>query len=291
VIATRFAYAAPGDPDEVVRLLASDPEGSRLLGGGTWVVPDMNRGLLRPRQVIDLRSVGLDEIRVEGQSVVVGAMCTYAQLAKSAAIAEHTPVLALMAAGITGGAQITGQGTVGGSAVAARPQSDVPAVLVALRGRAVVAGVRGERHVDAADLFAGPMQSALGRDELLVRFEIPAHRGADVGYVKLKRGGSSWPIATAAVIATRDATGRCTSVALTLGGVAAVPVDVDLSQTLIGQQPNDAGLDVAATQAAAQVSDPWGDVLAPADYRLAVSAPIARRALAMAFSSPPATEV
>jgi carbon-monoxide dehydrogenase medium subunit len=284
MIPTKFAYAAPSSLDDAVELLARDPDGSCVLGGGTWVVPDLNLGRLRHRQVIDLRRAGLAEIRVERESVIVGSMSTYGQLIASSAVTEHVPLLALMAAGITGGGQITGQGTVGGSAVAARPQSDVPATLVALRAHAILGGPEGERRVSARELFAGAMKSALRSDELLVRLEVDSQRGALVGYAKLKRGASSWPIATAAVVATRDDTGHCSAATLVLGGVAAVPIDVDLSQTLIGRMPSPDAIDAAAQQAAAQVIDPWGDVLAPASYRLAVARPIAKRALAMAFA-------
>jgi hypothetical protein len=79
------------------------------------------------------------------------------------------------------------------------------------------------------------------------------------GYVKLKRGWSSWPIATAAAVA-RDGTLR----RLVLGGVAGTPVEVDL------------------TTRVPAIGERWEDELAPAAYRAAVAGPIAARAAAKA---------
>ena len=102
--------------------------------------------------------------------------------------------------GITGGWAIRGQGTIGGSLVAARRQSDVPAVLVALGAR----GPRRERGRRARacpwpGCSPGRCGPACARGELLTALELPVQTGTH-GYVKLKRGASSWPIATAAAV-------------------------------------------------------------------------------------------
>jgi hypothetical protein len=79
------------------------------------------------------------------------------------------------------------------------------------------------------------------------------------GYVKLKRGWSSWPIATAAALAADGVLTR-----LVLGGVAGRPVEV---------QPG----------AVPDIAEPWEDELAPAAYRAAVAGPIAARAAVKAM--------
>jgi CO/xanthine dehydrogenase FAD-binding subunit len=160
-----------------------------------------------------------------------------------------------MAGGITGGWAIRGQGTIGGSLIAARPQSDVPAVLVALGAVAHVAGADGGRALPVPDLLTGPMQTGLARGELLTALELPVQTGTH-GYVKLKRGASSWPIATAAAVAVDGVLMR-----LVLGGVAGTPVELE---------PEDATM--------AEIHDPWDDELAPAAYRVAVAGPLAARA-------------
>jgi carbon-monoxide dehydrogenase medium subunit len=279
VIPAAFDYEAPGSVAEVVSLLG---DGVHVLGGGTWLVPEMHAGEVRPRRVVDLGRAGIDAITVADRLLRIGAMATYADLLASADVRDRAPLLARMAAGITGGAAIRAQGTVGGSLVAARPQSDAPAVLVALGGRAVVAGPAGERRIPVSELIAGPMRTTLAADEVLVAVELAAH-GAGCGYVKLKRGESSWPIATAAALIEAGPDGRCRTARLALGGVAGTPVEVELSALLGGAARSPGVLADAAAMAAAAIEDPWEDVLAPAAYRAAVAGPVARRAIDMAW--------
>jgi aerobic carbon-monoxide dehydrogenase medium subunit len=283
VIASQFDYLGPRNRADAVSLLSRDPEGTTILGGGTWVVPDMDRGLIHPRRVLDLGRSGLAEITLDGSAVQIGAMATYASILDSPVVREHAQLLHTMAAGITGGRQVTQQATLGGSAMAARPQSDAPATLVTLNADAILVGPRGERRVRSADLFTGAMQTATFPDELLAGFEFASTAGLNHGYFKLKRGGSSWPIATAAVSANVDASGACISISLSLGGVSATPVGVDLGTSLVGQLPTLELIDIAASLAARSVTEPWGDVLAPASYRAAVTRPVARRALTAAL--------
>lgn len=284
MIAARFAYHAPDCADRAVELLALDPDGTRVLAGGTWVVPELGRGDSAPRAVVDLRAAGLDRVEPTSEGLRIGAMVTYAELLRSSAVAERAPLLRLAAGAVTGGWAIRNQGTVGGSVAAARPQSDLPAALVACDAVAVVRGGPGatERRVAVEQLLAGAMRTSLSSGELLCAFELPAHGDARTGYFKLKRGASSWPIATAAALVVRDGE-RCAGVRLVLGAVAATPTLVDVSAQLVGAAPTAEALAAAGEAAAAAVAEPWEDELAPADYRAAVAAPVARRALEMAL--------
>ena len=280
MIPGRFEYAVPTDPAGCVDQLG---DGARILAGGTWVLPEMGRAESRPTRLVDLRRAGLDTISVENGRLHVGAMVTYSSLLASEAAARHAPLLTIMADGITGGWALRNQATLGGSVASARPQSDVPGALAVSDATVHILGPGGGRTSSVADLLIGAMRTSLRPRELITGFTLPSWAGWGAGYVKLKRGHSSWPIATAGALVRLDERDRCTDVRLTLGGVAAVPVSVDLSAVMLGRAPDAVTLAEAAEIASAAVRDPWGDVLAPAGYRAAVAAPIARRALSMAF--------
>jgi carbon-monoxide dehydrogenase medium subunit len=269
-------YAAPESLDEAVQLL---DDGGRILGGGTWVVPELDRGGAWPRRIVDLRRAGLASIEPHADGLRIGAMTTYADLLASQAVAERAPLLRLVAGEITGGWTIRNQGTVGGSVASARPQSDLPAALVAADAEALVVGPHGERRAAVHELLSG----SLGSREIIAAFVVPAVADAKAGYVKLKRGASSWPIATAAALVALDAAGRCTRARLVLGGVAAAPVVVDVAEALVGAEPAPDRLADAGRLAGDAVVEPLTDALAPGDYRAAVAPVIARRALAQAF--------
>jgi hypothetical protein len=147
VIPSHFAYEAPESAGEVAALLAGGD--ARVLAGGTWVVPELCAGVSRPAVVIDLRRARLDGIESGEGAVRIGATATYADLIGSALVRERLPLLHEMARGITGGWAIRSQGTIGGALAAARPQSDAPAVLVALGDQPTVGAVIVDALVDA----------------------------------------------------------------------------------------------------------------------------------------------
>lgn len=283
MIAERFEYRAAADAVEASALLAEDPDGSRILGGGTWLIPEMSRGESRPTRVIDLGRAGMNVVAETDEGLVVGAMATYADLLDSPLVKRLAPLLHLVAGSITGGWSIRNQGTIGGSLAAARPQSDMPGALVAAGARAVIHGRHGARRVSVAEMIEGPMRTAVGSDEVLSAFEIP-RSDAGVGYYKLKRGASSWPIVTAAALVKLQ-DGACTSARLVLGAVAAMPIVVDVSSPLVGSPADRSSLQAAQRAAALAVVAPWEDVLASGGYRAAVAGPVARRALEMAFET------
>jgi carbon-monoxide dehydrogenase medium subunit len=285
VIPTTFHYTTPATVAELTALLAEDPERSVVLSGGTWVVPGLNRGELTPRRVVDLRRAGLSSIERSGRDVIrVGATATYADLLASGLVDDELPLLGLMAREVTGGPQIHNQGTLGGSLCAARPGSDAAAAVVTLGGVAVVAGPGGTRRVPLREFLLDAFVTCLAPGEALIAVEFPVRPPARHGYYKLKRGGSSWPIATASVQVRLGADGLCEHAALTLGAVAAVPVPVPVEQILQGRRPEPGLLDEAARFAAGQVRAPWDDELASGRYRAAVSHVVARRALQRALS-------
>jgi carbon-monoxide dehydrogenase medium subunit len=278
MIPSTFDYEVPTSVAEAVALLR---EGSQVIGGGTWVVPGLNRGDARCAAVVDLRLAGLGGISQDGDVIRVGATCTYADLLASDLVAAHLPLLRTMAAGVTGGQQILNQGTLGGSVAAARPSSDAPAVVVALGGRLRIAGPDGERVVDAREFFVGPEHTVLGPRDIVVALDFPSARDLRWGYAKLKHGQSSWPIATAAVI-LGPADGELSWATLVLGGVAGTPVVEDITGEPAARLLTENGMAAAARLAAERITEPWSDVLAPADYRRTVAPVLAVRALRMA---------
>lgn len=264
MIKTRFTYEAPETVEDAVALLAEEG-GATIVGGGTWVVPEMTNGKRTPARIVDLRRARLAGIRSENGSTVIGATTTYRDLIDSREVAERLPMLRTLALGITGGAQIWNQGTVGGSACYATPASDVPAALVALGARLLAHSASGVREVPAHEFFAGPFETSLAPDEVLAG--IVVGRVEASGYYKFKLCESSWPIVTAAYV--RDDAGE----RVALGAAQATPVLVELD----GSDPAD-----VAARAHAAIDDPWSDVLAPGSFRKSIAGVVAKRAAAAA---------
>jgi aerobic carbon-monoxide dehydrogenase medium subunit len=205
VIQHKFDYRVPREINEALEWMAAGGERCAVLGGGTWLIPNMTFAAHQPDMVLDPKQLGLESIVERDNEVIVGARATYADALRSRIITEHLPMLATMAAGITGGTSITAQGTMGGSACYANPSSDVPACLVALRARLRLRSVSGIREIDAAAFFHGRFMTARRPDEILTDILFPKMSPvARCGYEKLKFSTGSWPIVTAAAVVEGD---------------------------------------------------------------------------------------
>jgi aerobic carbon-monoxide dehydrogenase medium subunit len=280
MIRTSLRYHAPNSLPEACQILAEAGGGGAVIGGGTIVVPRMTRGEQSVTDAVHIRRLNLAAIETGGLGVRVGAGVTYTDLLNAPA-GDLPGLLVTMAGGITGGRQIRNQGTLGGSACYANPSSDVPACLVALDAMLHVQGIGGPREIRAADFFVDAFSTDLRLDEVLTHIHVPDRR-ARAGYAKLKLSESSWPIATATAVAQFGQDGS-RSYRLVLGGVAAVPVEVDLESLVdrdgaLALDAEDAG-DLLHASVEEALLEPWADELAPAAYRRQVAAPVARRAL------------
>lgn len=267
---------APDSLDEAVALAAS--EDYAIVGGGTWVVPDLSYGRRDPALVITLQRTSIDRIELEDDALLVGSTSTYATVASSAAIAQVLPAMAVMARGVTGGAQIRAWGTIGGSACHASPTSDVPGLLVGVDASLRLRSSRGVREVDAKDFFLGAFETDVRTGEILEMISIPiAPAGTRVGYYKLKLCASSWPILTSTAVIAAEGSTR-----VTVAGLHAVPVS-----TVVEGRVDDAD-HVAIAEIAERLlgasARPWEDVLADRAYRRRTLPAIIRRSVLAAMA-------
>ena len=281
MIAHPFHYRCPTTSAGVTQALEEGTGHTALLAGGTWLVPHMSRAERRPDMVIDLRQLGLNQIRQEDDGIVLGACTTYDQLKTSPIVREQLPVLAIMAHGITGGTGITGQGTIGGSACYGSPSSDIPGCLLGLGARLRLVSRDGARDVPAAEFFTGPFQTARRDDEFLSSIVFERPRGVvRAGYYKLKLSGSSWPIVTASCCLD-DCGPAGLHVSVAIGAAGLVPTVC--SARLASADP--VALHTLGQRAVAALGAGWTDELADAAYRLEVAPEIVRRAVTSALEA------
>jgi xanthine dehydrogenase YagS FAD-binding subunit len=117
-----FEWSAPKTLDEAVRLLGAgakvkDPdERPHLLAGGQDLLTSMKEGIVRPPQVINLKSVpGLGTLTDLGpKGLRIGALVTLTELTENKAVRAAYPGLAEAAKSIAS-PQIQNLGTVGGN--------------------------------------------------------------------------------------------------------------------------------------------------------------------------------
>ena len=82
----QFDYHRPSTLADVGKLLAEHGEG-KVMAGGMTLLPTMKQRLAQPSDLVDLGGIAeLKGIKMDGNNLVIGAMTTHAEVAKSSAL-------------------------------------------------------------------------------------------------------------------------------------------------------------------------------------------------------------
>ena len=182
-----FEYHRPASSKEALDLAAKKGEG-KFLAGGQSLVQAMKLRLSAPSDLIDLGSLKeLQSLKVEGTSVVVGAMVRHAEVAGSSAVQKALPALAQLA-GMIGDRQVRHMGTIGGSLANSDPAADYPAAVLGL-GATITTN---KRKIEADKFFKGLYETALEPGELITSVSFPAPKRA--AYMKFKNPASRFAL-------------------------------------------------------------------------------------------------
>lgn len=147
------------------------------IAGATDVYVALNFGTLEARRFLDIWK--LDELRgiaVRDDTLVIGALTTYAALIRSRDVNQRVPML-VDASRLVGGPQIQNRGTIGGNIANASPAGDTLPVLAAADAMLVLRSAGGERRVAFNEFFTGYRATVRRPDELIAAVEIPRVEG------------------------------------------------------------------------------------------------------------------
>jgi len=280
---SNFGYSAPGSLDEALGLLQEHGDEAKILAGGHSLIPAMKLRLTEPGHLIDLAQIpNLRGVRVEEQSLIVGALTTHTEVASSESVRRHLPGLADTAS-VIGDLQVRNRGTMGGSLAHADPAADLPVMLTALNASVTLMASSGKRNVPVQDFFVDFFTTALADDEILTEISIPLPEPrTGSGYAKLPHPASGYVVVSAAAALSIDGSGICQSARVVIGGVGSVPHRAIATDTALqGQSLTEDVIDAAADKAKDNI-DPHGDAYADEDYKRQMTSVYARRAIAAA---------
>jgi carbon-monoxide dehydrogenase medium subunit len=271
-------YARPATVAEAVSLLGSH-EGARALAGGQTLVNVMKARAAAPDVLVDLAD--LDELRAIGFSsdglLEIGAMVTYAQLARSSEVEVARPILAEVAATIAD-VQVRNRGTVGGNVCVADPTNHLPPLLVTLDATFTIRGQGDERTVAADAFFLGVYMTAVGEGELLTKVSVPPSSDTGDGFSGLTVGKHGTYVANAAATISNG------GVRIALGCVDAVPVRATaVEERLAGGDFAEEAVKAAVEGLGASL-DPPSDAHGSGDFRRHLAEVSAVRAVLQAAS-------
>jgi CO/xanthine dehydrogenase FAD-binding subunit len=200
-----FDYVAPRTVAEALDALAA--EDARVLAGGQSLVPLLNFRLARPARLVDINGIAeLGVLRRTDHALHIGATVRQAAIERSAIVARHWPLLA-QAVRHVAHAAVRARGTVAGSVAHADPKAELPVALAALDARFHLRSPRGARTLTAAELFQGPLTTAIEEGELLERIVVPPlPEGTTTGFAEYARTHGDFAEAAVAIVKTPDTT-------------------------------------------------------------------------------------
>jgi xanthine dehydrogenase small subunit len=271
----------PASLRDALERLAARPE-LLPVAGGTDIMVAFADGKASLRPMLDLG--GLDELRdieIRHDELVLGALVTWEELRRSSLVHSALPVLAEVAS-VVGAVAIRNRGTVGGNCMTASPAGDLLPVLLVTDAQLEVVGPGGRRFIPAAEFWTGYRETALEPGELLAAVRIPLVPDRQVRFRKI---GTRRALAIAKVLVAvawrpgtaPDGLAPWHDVRVALGSVAARPIRVPRTETVLeGRIPDAATAEDAARTVMDEIS-PIDDVRSTAEYRRAVTGRVLRR--------------
>lgn len=279
MIPVEFDYQRATSVDDAIAKLAASG-GGKVLAGGHSLVPLMKLRLSEPGRLVDISKIpGLSGIKESGGRLEIGATTTHTEIARSTLLRDKCPMIAEAAAEI-GDAQVRNRGTIGGSIAHADPSADFPAVMLALDADIHLQGASGARSVKASQFFRGFYDVDLKEGELIVAVQFNPVRTA--AYAKLHQKASHYAIVgVAAALTVKGGVIESARVGLTGATTHAMRL-TGVEKALAGKKAD--GIAAACASAANDVTDMNADLHASAEYRSAMVAVFARRAVERALA-------
>jgi aerobic carbon-monoxide dehydrogenase medium subunit len=281
----RFELVLPESIDDCLRALAQKGADTKVLAGGTDLLPQLKNGLLKPARVIDLS--GISRLRAlepaNGRGLRVGAAVTARTLELDATVRGRYRSLAESGA-LVGSVQVRNLATLGGNLCNAAPSADMAPPLLALDAEAVIVGPKGERRVPIATFFTGVRRTVLAPDELLLELMVPDPGPQSGGHYLRHTPRRELDIAVVGVASQLTlANGVCTKARIALAAVAPVPLRATAAEQSLEGQAVTAERIARAADLAVDAARPISDQRGSAEFRRHLVRVLTRRTLTTAL--------
>ncbi|MEK7228696.1 MAG: FAD binding domain-containing protein, partial [Candidatus Binatota bacterium] len=161
------------------------------------------------------------------------------------------------------------------------PAADTATPLIALGGRARIAGAKRVREVPLEEFFLGPGKSCLQPNEILKEIFVPSPVQRSAGsFQRCTRTAMDIALVNCAVFLSLASKGGVVQdIRIALGAVAPTPVRVQAAEDVLrGKNPDEKAIEEAADCAAAGVR-PIDDVRSSASYRRAMVRVLTKHAI------------
>jgi xanthine dehydrogenase FAD-binding subunit len=280
-------YFAAKLVEEALDLLADNPQ-RHIIAGGTDLLLKMRDGLLENVQLISIRNIeSLSSISLdEEQSITIGPLTTFKQLAVHPLIQKNIPILTEAALSV-GGPQIRDMATIGGNICNGVPSADSAPPLLALDALLKLQSQGSERLLPVGEFFLGPGRVDLQPGELLTEILITADNYRSFGgcYIKFApRKAMDLAIIGVAVTCRLHEKDTFERVRISLGVAGPIPLRCSAAETYAQGKTTSDNTVAEIGKMAVESARARNSVRASKEYREHLIDELTRRALKTAVS-------
>jgi CO/xanthine dehydrogenase FAD-binding subunit len=164
-----FTYRRAADLKTALAILAEEKENAYVIAGGTNVLPDIRSEKRTKGALVDIRRIEeLRGIKLNGDTITVGALTTISDIGESDVLREHAPALWLVAKSFAD-PSTRNSATIGGNICNASPAADCAAPLLVFDAVLTLEKQGSSRELPLSGFFSNKEQTALETGELLTK--------------------------------------------------------------------------------------------------------------------------
>lgn len=219
-------YVIASTVDEAIKALQDANDKGRVIAGGTDLVLDLENGKHYAELLVDISRIPeLQEIRLENDTLIIGAAVNLTNISRSDLVRKYAPSLA-KAAGRVGALQIGNIATLAGNVVTAQPAADGAMALATLEPEFIIEGPEGQRKASMDDMYAGFAKSKVNSTkEIVTSIRIPCQKESEASeFERLgMREHLALPMLNTSVTAKQE-NGKFEWVRIAMGPVGVGPV-------------------------------------------------------------------
>ncbi len=231
--------------------------------------------------VVDLKRIPeLQRLEIEADGLHIGAARSLTDIAEFPVVLSDYKGLADSSV-LVGSWQIQNRAGIGGNVCNAAPSGDTIPALLSHETSAIVASSSGRREIALSDFFAGPGQTVLQKDEILVELVLPPIPDDSASsYLRfIPRNEMDIAVVGAGSFLHLGSDGAVQKARIALASVAPTPVRARAAEGVLeGNVLSDELIETAAV-AAVEAATPISDVRGSAEYRRELVKVLTRRTL------------
>ncbi|HET9343490.1 MAG TPA: FAD binding domain-containing protein [Candidatus Eremiobacteraceae bacterium] len=274
-------YYEPNFIGEALVVLDRFGERAKVLAGGTLLGPHLRANPGAADALVNLKRIHeLSEIRIDGDTLLVGALATARSIARDPLVKHHAPLLSTAASSL-GAPALRTVATIGGNVLSSHHAADMACALLACDAAATIAKLDDEMLVLSVEQMLSPGFAGLRAGSLLAGFRIPTAVGSRCAFEKMQtRQAFELALVSVGASLRLRPSGDVADARIALGGAAETPIRaIAAERAIAGGGLSDARIARAAHAASEVDAEPRDDERASTAFRRQLVRTLVTRAL------------